>query len=448
MISFRFHVVSITAVFLAIAIGVRGRARPTSTAPSWTSCGTGSTRCRKTSTTRKAENDALERELGDARGYIDAQRRLRRHRPAHRRARARRRRAGRRRGGRRAHRGPGAAGRRASSPGVVWLEPQWASRATTTARRSPTIVDADATDDAARTCGPRPGTAVADELGRRSAARDGTATTDDRRRRRRPRCSSLIEAGFLVRRRARRRPRRPRRPGRQPAPRVLVAHRRAGRGRGRARRARSWSTPRVDAGLGHRRRRRATSRRPRRPERGEALVDAARRRRSREPIALVDDADLIEGRVAAVLALDAAADGEVGHTRVRRRRRRGRCPRGHRRDRGARGRRPERDPFGRRHGRGGGGVAGLRRAADGRHRGRPRHDLPRQHVPGLQQRVERALRAAGRRAPSRPCSSRPSSTTSAAASERRAEEVAGGVLSLALVGARRRDASLGIVFAP
>ena len=54
-------------------------------------------------------------------------------------------------------------------------------------------------------------------------------------------------------------------------------------------------------------------------------------------------------------------------------------------------------------------------AADGRDRGRPRHDLPRQHVPGVQQRLQRAVRAARRRRAVGRARARPSSTTSAAA---------------------------------
>ena len=77
----------------------------------------------------------------------------------------------------------------------------------------------------------------------------------------------------------------------------------------------------------------------------------------------------------------------------------GSSPRGPRRDPCACGRRLERDPIGGGHGRGRGRVAVLRRAADGRDRGRPRHDLPRQHVPGGQQRLQRAVRAARRGRP-------------------------------------------------
>ena len=72
MISFRFHVVSITAVFLAIAIGVVVGSTYVDGAVGRRGCATGSTRWRRTSPTRKAENDRLEGELGLARAYIDA----------------------------------------------------------------------------------------------------------------------------------------------------------------------------------------------------------------------------------------------------------------------------------------------------------------------------------------------------------------------------------------
>ncbi len=51
---------------------------------------------------------------------------------------------------------------------------------------------------------------------------------------------------------------------------------------------------------------------PEAPERGDELIDALAEE-LREVIAVIDDADRPDGRVAAVLALDAVADGVVGH---------------------------------------------------------------------------------------------------------------------------------------
>ena len=97
MISFRFHVVSITAVFLAIAIGVvvgsdlrrrrRGRRAPQ---PDRHRVATTSTSARRRTTGSSASSDGAR--------ATSRQRRLRGHRPPHRRAGARRGRARRRRG--------------------------------------------------------------------------------------------------------------------------------------------------------------------------------------------------------------------------------------------------------------------------------------------------------------------------------------------------------------
>ena len=59
----------------------------------------------------------------------------------------------------------------------------------------------------------------------------------------------------------------------------------------------------------HRRRPTSTSVAPEAPGRGEELLDSLSTRCSRWPIVVVDNADLDEGQVASVLALDAAADG-------------------------------------------------------------------------------------------------------------------------------------------
>jgi outer membrane murein-binding lipoprotein Lpp len=71
MISFRFHVVSITAVFLAIAIGVVVGTTYVDRAVV-DNLETRIDRVSKNLDTRKAQNDALEHDLNDVRAYVDA----------------------------------------------------------------------------------------------------------------------------------------------------------------------------------------------------------------------------------------------------------------------------------------------------------------------------------------------------------------------------------------
>ena len=115
-------------------------------------------------------------------------------------------------------------------------------------------------------------------------------------------------------------------------------------------------------------------------------------------IALVDDADRPEGQLGAPCSRSTpsptAAVGHFGYGDGCRRRP---AALDAAVTDGAGRRRHEPDAVGGRHGRGRRGVARLRRPPHGRDRRRARHDLPRQHLPGVQQRLERAVRAARRR---------------------------------------------------
>ena len=198
MISFRFHVVSITAVFLAIAIGVvvgldlrrRRHRRP---APR-----TGSTRSRATSIEARDENARLEeRARARAREYIDlsaefavtdrltdvpvlvvAAR-------------------GRRRGGRRAdgRAGPPGGRRRARDRVARAALGGGGRRATSTPSRS--IVGGSASDDPRGPLGRRRGRRIADELAAEPTSEDDRAAA--RNRARPARCwPTLEEAGFVT----------------------------------------------------------------------------------------------------------------------------------------------------------------------------------------------------------------------------------------------------------
>ena len=326
MISFRFHVVSITAVFLAIAIGVvvgidlrrRGRRRRPGEPDRH---GRG-----RTSTSRKAENDRLESELRTRAAYIDASAGLRGHRPAHRRARAPRGRAGRRRG-----RGPAtvallasrAGGRR---PGHRVARARWALETTRTSAALADDHRGSTPTTTARTLQRSAWEAVAAELagtGRGPA----TAAAEPIRR------SLELGRGRLpLRRRARRR--RHRRSTTWPAPSPGCSSSRGARARRRssrpscpvvveaARRRPGVATVVADVHVGG-----AGGARPRRGAGRLALgrTCASVSRSSTTPTAA-------EGQVAAVLALAPCADGVGRALRLRRRRRTASCRRGRRRE--------------------------------------------------------------------------------------------------------------------
>ena len=186
MISFRFHVVSITAVFLAIAIGV--------VVGSTYVDGLTVDRLENRIETVEGRVDRRARGERPARGRARdrprvhrPQRRVRRDRPAHRRAR----RSWWRRAGstRRRSSAPWCwlAGPAALVPGIVWLEPRWASDG----RGGPRGARRDRRRLghrlARRTCGPMAWEDVTDEL---AADAGGPAGRRRRRRRLDPRRSS------------------------------------------------------------------------------------------------------------------------------------------------------------------------------------------------------------------------------------------------------------------
>ena len=223
MISFRFHVVSITAVFLAIAIGVvvgstyvdgaivDGLREPDRH-------GRGAT-----STSARDENDRLEARARATRGdYIDAERRVRGHRPARRRPGAPRRRRGASTRTRWSSRRCWRARPAASCPGSCGSSRAWglesdddrAALADDRRRRRRTTPS--------RTSGRRRGTAIVD--GAHRARRPRRPAADDRRGCRRA-VGLLADARGRPGssgRRARRRHRRAWPTSPAPAPRVLV----------------------------------------------------------------------------------------------------------------------------------------------------------------------------------------------------------------------------------
>ena len=394
MISFRFHVVSITAVFLAIAIGVvvgstyvdgavvdgleqpdrhrrgepRRRARPrttgsrassgraarTSTPAPTSPSPTGSPTCRcSSSRPRGVDEAAVERTVALARragGVV----------PGHRLARAV---AGRSRATRSSSRARG--DRR---------------------RRSPTTTP--------RTSGPTAWEAVADEL----AARRRRASAERRRRdpsrpvgARRPRGGRVPHRRLARRRHHRASPTWP-----APDPRVLVVTG-ARAEDGPVARCPSRSRRASDGGLvtvvGRRLRRGARGARPGRGARSTSLDEPCA-----DAIVVVDDADLERGsggrRCWRSTPRPTARSASL---RLRRRGRR----RAARVDAAVTAAPEGAATSLTRSVAGMGAAAAVSRAfggaADGRDRGRARHDLPRQHLPGLQQRLQRALRAARRR---------------------------------------------------
>ena len=130
---------------------------------------------------------------------------------------------------------------------------------------------------------------------------------------------------------------------------------------------------------------------PRRPcpQRGAvARAGARRRRRSSKDVSTVDDVELVQGRVAAVLALEQIAGGTVGHYGYGQGAQAPLPPQSvmtpHAVGRARRARDGRRDRA----------VARVRLRAGARDRGGARHDVPRQHVPGVELGVERAVRAA------------------------------------------------------
>ena len=309
MISFRFHVVSITAIFLAIAIGVVVGSTYVDELTVDRPARTGSTPSRATSPKPGRRTPASRRSSTRRGEYIDRQRRVRRDRPAHRRARswwsATR---GVDEAVGRAHRRARPAGRRRSCPASCGSSRGGRSRATRSSTPSPrssagrrrtTREELWADGVAGRSPTSWPTTRPPSE--RRRTAGDpghrGSVLATSRRPGSSPSTRSTTTRSAS-----------PTWPAPRPRMLIVTGARAAGGGRaGRPGRGGRQRRRRPRDGRGRRLRRGARGARPRRrPHR------RLRRGRCCDAIVIVDDVDLEAGRVAAGAGPGHAADGQVG----------------------------------------------------------------------------------------------------------------------------------------